>query len=65
MTDARVLPPTGRCHDCGKPVTGERRVCGQCGAKREQDGKKRRREADLAMRKAARERLAELSAGGG
>ena len=22
------LPPTGACHDCGRPVAGERRFCG-------------------------------------
>lgn len=25
-----ALSPTGRCHDCGKAVTGERRFCGLC-----------------------------------
>lgn len=24
------LPVTGHCHDCGRPVSGERRYCGPC-----------------------------------
>ena len=32
--DARTMPVTGRCHDCGKPVPGERRLCGRCAARR-------------------------------
>lgn len=24
------LSPTGRCHDCDRPVSGERRFCGPC-----------------------------------
>lgn len=35
MTDARRLPPTGQCHSCGRPTTGERRLCGLCLARRE------------------------------
>jgi hypothetical protein len=33
-TDARKLSPNGRCHDCGRAVSGERRVCGLCAATR-------------------------------
>lgn len=28
--DRRLLAATGECHDCGRSVSGERRVCGQC-----------------------------------
>ena len=34
MTDARKLSPNGKCHDCGRAVSGERRVCGLCAARR-------------------------------
>lgn len=27
-------PATGRCHECERPVSGERRFCGRCMAKR-------------------------------
>lgn len=30
----RFLPATGRCHECDKPITGERRYCGRCLARR-------------------------------
>lgn len=29
-----TLPATGRCHECDRPVSGERRFCGRCMAKR-------------------------------
>lgn len=28
--DARLASPTRTCQECGKPVTGERKFCGQC-----------------------------------
>lgn len=31
---ANVLPAVGRCHECDKPVTGERRYCGRCMSRR-------------------------------
>lgn len=34
VDDVRRLPPTGRCHGCDRPVTGERRLCGSCAARR-------------------------------
>lgn len=33
--DTRRKPPTGTCWDCGKRVTGERRLCGICAARRD------------------------------
>ena len=30
VSDGRTLPVTGRCHDCDRPVSGERRFCGRC-----------------------------------
>ena len=38
--DARRKPPNGTCHDCGRRVTGQRRLCGMCSLKRE-NGRKR------------------------
>lgn len=32
MTDHRYLPSTGQCHECGRSVTGERKLCGSCAA---------------------------------
>lgn len=29
-----TLPATGHCHECDRPVTGERRFCGRCLSKR-------------------------------
>lgn len=29
------LPATGRCHTCDRAVSGERRYCGPCAAKRD------------------------------
>lgn len=29
-----IRPATGRCHECDKPVSGERRFCGRCMARR-------------------------------
>jgi hypothetical protein len=29
-----VLPATGHCHECDRPISGERRFCGRCMAKR-------------------------------
>lgn len=31
---ANHLPATGLCHQCDRPVSGERRFCGPCLAKR-------------------------------
>jgi len=28
------LSPNGTCHECGRPVSGERRYCGRCAARR-------------------------------
>ena len=38
--DSRRKPSTGTCHDCGRRVTGQRRLCGMCSLKRE-NGRKR------------------------
>lgn len=31
---SNVLPATGSCHECERPVSGERRFCGRCMSKR-------------------------------
>ena len=33
--DTRRKKPCGRCHDCQRPISGERRLCGVCAARRE------------------------------
>ena len=33
-TGSNVLPATGACHGCERPVSGERRFCGPCMARR-------------------------------
>lgn len=33
--DGDQRPPTGRCYDCRRRVTGERRFCGPCAVKRD------------------------------
>lgn len=36
FADADTIPtPTGVCHDCPRPVTGERIYCGPCAARRQ------------------------------
>lgn len=32
--DGRLLPVDGVCHECGRAVSGERRFCGPCLARR-------------------------------
>ena len=32
--DLRFRPPTGRCYGCNRTVTGERKLCGTCSARR-------------------------------
>lgn len=34
LTTGNTLPATGHCHTCDRAVTGERRYCGPCLARR-------------------------------
>lgn len=34
LGDQRLASPNGACHSCGRAVTGERRLCGPCLARR-------------------------------
>ena len=35
LLDGGVLSPKGRCYECDRPVSGERKFCGQCLRKRQ------------------------------
>ena len=60
--DGRLLEPELNCPvwvcaDCGKPITGERRVCGLCAARRSDETTRASNRARRAAEKARRESL--------